>query len=86
MAGSVLRQEGAWQVMAVAAAALQYGGVRACTWIYVQWEREGEDEALSTTGMAPEVAVRAQWYGRVIVGGDWRCRRCLTATAMPAAA
>jgi len=36
----------------------------------VQWEREGEDAALPTTGMASEVVVRARWYGRVIVGGD----------------
>ena len=42
------------------AAALQYGGVRACTWILVQWERECEDEALPTTGMASEVVVRAR--------------------------
>jgi len=45
-----------------------------------------EDEAPSTTGTALETAARSRWYGRVIVGGAWRCQRCLPATVTPAAA
>jgi len=33
-------------------------------------ERGGEDEALLTTGMAPEVAIRARWREVGSVGGE----------------